>query len=68
MSFVKKWRKPMPKVVRCCICGRLCDEPIHDAFPYKTGCACHSCYVIYVKPANKERQEKLRRKYQNGNN
>lgn len=57
----------MPKVVRCCICGRLCGEPIHDAFPYKTGCACNSCYVIYVKPANKERQEKLRRKY-NGNN
>lgn len=59
----------MPLVKRCCICGRLCDNEPHDAKPYKeSGFACDRCYVIYVKPANKERQEKLRRKYQNGNN
>lgn len=55
----------MPKVVRCCICGRLCNEPIRDAYPYKEGCACNNCFIVYVKPAKKEREEQLRRKYRN---
>ena len=54
----------MPKVVRCVICGRLCGEKLHDAQPYRKGFACDLCHNVYVKPAIKEKQEKLRRKYQ----
>lgn len=43
----------MPKVVRCCICGRLCGEIPHDAQPYKRGFACDKCYVEQVVPSKK---------------
>lgn len=53
----------MPKVVRCCVCGRLCGDIPHNAQPYKNGYACDLCHITYVRPAIREREEKLRRKY-----
>lgn len=47
----------MPKVVRCCICGRVADIP-HDAMPYSSGVACSSCYVSRVKPSKKWKKDK----------
>lgn len=49
----------MPKVTRCCICGRLCDNEPHDAKPYKqSGFACDKCYVEQVIPSKKWKNSK----------
>ena len=49
----------MPKVTRCCICGRLCGCEPHDAKPYKeNGYACDKCYVEQVIPSKKWKNSK----------
>ena len=53
----------MPKVTRCCICGRLCGEIPRPAKPYKSGYACDECYVKNVVPAIKLEEERKRRRY-----
>ena len=59
MKCAKKWRTKMPKVVRCCICGRLCGNEPHDAKPYKeSGFACDKCYVEQVIPSKKWKSSK----------
>ena len=47
----------MPLVKRCCICGRIADNP-HDATPYKKGFACDKCYVEQVIPSMKWKKSK----------
>ncbi|MBO7715226.1 MAG: hypothetical protein J6S85_16780 [Methanobrevibacter sp.] len=51
----------MPKVVRCCICGRLCGGEPHDAAPYKNGFACDLCFKEQVMPSKKWKESKYNR-------
>lgn len=53
----------MPLVKRCCICGRIADNP-KDAMPYKKGYACEKCYVEQVVPSKKWKNNKYN-KYAN---
>lgn len=48
----------MPLVKRCCICGRLCGEKPHNAFPYRNGVACDECNVKFIEPAKERKREK----------
>lgn len=49
----------MPLYKRCCICGRIADDP-HDAEPYKRGgYACDECYVKRVIPSVKWKGNKF---------
>ena len=53
----------MPLYKKCCICGRLCDNPPKSAEPYsKGGYCCNGCYLDRVVPTIKEREERQRRK------
>lgn len=48
----------MPLVKRCCICGRIADNP-HEARPYKKGgYACDICYTEKVLASKKWKAEK----------
>ena len=48
----------MPIVKRCCVCGRVADNP-HDARPYKDyGYACDKCYISHVVPSKKWKESK----------
>lgn len=47
----------MPLVKRCCICGRIADNP-YDAMPYKRGVACELCYKKQVEPSIKWKGDK----------
>lgn len=43
----------MPLVKRCCICGRIANNP-RSAYPYKkSGFACEQCYASHVVPSAK---------------
>lgn len=53
----------MPLVKRCCICGRIADNP-HDALPYKKGVACDVCFTTQVVPSKKWKKDKFN-KYEN---
>lgn len=50
----------MPLVKRCCICGRIADNP-HDAAPYKKGFACDTCFIEQVMPSKKWKESKYNR-------
>ena len=50
----------MPLVKRCCICGRIADNP-HDATPYKRGFACDLCFKEQVMPSKKWKESKYNR-------
>ena len=48
----------MPLKIRCCICGRIADNP-HSASPYKRGYACDECYIKTVLPSSKWKGDKF---------
>lgn len=53
----------MPIYKRCCVCGRLCDNPPKSAEPYsKGGYCCNECYIARAVPAIKEKERKARKR------
>ena len=50
----------MPIYKRCCVCGRLCDDPPKSAEPYShNGYACNECYMQRVIPATKKTKRRV---------